>query len=81
MAEPISGSAVIPIDVVLLKFAITMGSVFASIIVIWLGLRAFKDYAGGKYNKPNPQNLYGDTYETPKTMDDAIISFIDKNRL
>jgi hypothetical protein len=80
-AEPISGSAVIPFKTVLIKFGITMGSVLLSIIVIWAGLKSFKEYINQQPQKLDKSSLYGDTLETPKSVDDAVISFIDKNRL
>ncbi len=81
IAEPISGSAVISFKTVLIKFGITMGSVLISIIVIWLGLKSFKEYIGQTPQSIDKNSLYGDTLETPKSVDDAVISFIDKNRL
>ena len=75
------GTSVIPLKTVLIKFAISMGSVILSLLIIWIGLNAYRQYSLSKFPKPNNKDLYGDSLETPKNMEDAVISFIDKNRL
>ncbi len=81
-AEPVAGSAVVPIKTVLIKFAVSMGSVLVSLIVIFVVLALFRKQYGANFNnRGNSADLYGDTLETPKNIDDAVISFIDKNRL
>ena len=79
--EPLVGSNVIPIKTVLVKFGITMGSVLVSLIVIWILLSAYKAYYADEIKKNKSQSLYGDTLNTPKSIEDAVIMFIDKNRL
>jgi len=77
-----TGSSVVPLKTVLVKFAISMGSVLISLIVIFIVLAYFrKQYGGAIDNRNNPDDLYGDSLGTPKNIEDAIISFIDKNRL
>ncbi|MEE3348525.1 MAG: hypothetical protein VZR09_00650 [Candidatus Gastranaerophilaceae bacterium] len=81
-AELVAGSGVVPIKTVLLKFAVSMGSVLVSLIVIFVVLAILKKQYGDKLNnRANTADLYGDTLETPKNINDAVISFIDKNRL
>ena len=77
----VAGENVIPIKTVLIKFGITMGSVLVSLIVIWILLNFYKAYYTQETKKAKTQSLYGDTLDTPKSIDDAVIMFIDKNRL
>ena len=79
--EPVAGSAVIPIQTVLTKFCMTMGSVLLSLVVIWIGLNLYKNYYLKQQQNSNKKELYGDTMDTPKNIEDAVITFIDKNRL
>ena len=81
-AEPVTGSGVVPVKTVLIKFAVSMGSVLVSLIVIFVVLAVLKkQYGANLNNRSNSADLYGDTLETPKNIEDAVISFIDKNRL
>lgn len=65
---------------VLIKFAFTMGGVFVSLVIIWLGLIVFKKMTGNSTNAK--KNIYNDELlNSPKTTDEAILFFINKNRL
>ena len=79
--EPIVGVNVLPFKTVLIKFAVTMGSVLISLLIIWIILRLYKQYYFEEIQKINRESLYGDKLDTPKNIDDALISFIDKNKL
>lgn len=82
LAEPVAvGSSVVPIKTVMIKFGITMGSVLLSLIIIWSVLYSFKKYTADSIKEYNKKALYGDNFRTPTSMDDAIVSFINKNRL
>lgn len=81
-AEPVAaGSAVIPLNTVLIKFGFTMGAVLVSLLIIWAALYSFKKFTAKSINEYKQQSLYGDNFRTPASMDDAIVSFIKKNRL
>lgn len=81
-AEPVTtGSNVMPLNTVLMKFGITMGAVIVSLLIILFGLTAFKKFTAKSMKEYKQQALYGDSFKTSTTMDEAIISFIDKNRL
>lgn len=81
-AEPVvMGSGVIPIKTVLIKFGITMGAVIASLLIIWFALLTFKKYAANSVKEYKQQALYGDNFKTSTNINEAIISFIEKNRL
>ena len=75
------GENVLPIKTVIMKFGITMGSVLISLLIIWILLNFYKAYTAEETKKAKTQSLYGDTLDTPKSIDDAVIMFIDKNRL
>lgn len=64
---------------ILKKFAITMGSVLVSLIVIWFGLNILKKFKLN--NRSHSKDLYNDGLSSPKTVDEAIAFFINKNRL
>lgn len=64
---------------ILAKFGITMGGVFISLLVIWIGLNIFKNYKFKK--KVTNQTSIKTGLKTPETIDDAIVSFINQNRL
>ena len=81
-AEPaVTGSAVIPLNTVFIKFGITMGAVLISLLIIWSGLYSFKKFTAKSIKEYKQQALYGDNFNTATNMDDAIVSFIEKNRL
>ncbi len=64
---------------ILTKFGITMGGVFISLLVIWIGLNIFKNY---KFKtKVANQKAIKTGLKTPENIDDAIVSFINQNRL
>lgn len=64
---------------ILTKFGITMGGVFISLLVIWIGLNIFKNY---KFKtKVTNQKAINTGLKTPENIDDAIVSFINQNRL
>ena len=78
-AENLGGS-VIPVKSILIKFGIAMILVLASLVVIILGLNFMKKF----FKQPSritPKELYNDTLKTPKKIEEAIISFIKKNKL
>lgn len=64
---------------VLGKFSITMGGVLISLLIIWAVLSLVKEF-GTKKTVINSKKLY-DEPQTPKTVDEAIVFFIRKNRL
>lgn len=81
-ADPVvTGSGVIPIKTVLIKFGITMGAVLVSLLIIWFALSTFKKYTANSVKEYKQQALYGDNFKTSTSINEAIISFIDKNRL
>ncbi len=81
-ADPINaGSNVIPIKTVFVKFAITMGSVLLSLLIIWILLYSYKKYSVEAVKEYNQKSLYGDNMKQTKTVGEAIVSFIEKNRL
>ncbi len=73
------GASVMPIPYVLKKFGLTMGGVIVSLAIIWFGLNIFKKFSTKLQN--NNKNLYNDGLNSPKNVDDAIILFINKNKL
>lgn len=75
--EPITGSNVMPIKTVLIKFGIAMGSVIISLLIIWILLNLYKSYYGSKTLKSDNKLLYEEKLNTPKDMDEALIKFID----
>lgn len=64
---------------VLVKFALTMGGVIISLLVIWLGLNIFKKFT--TKTPINKKESSTSSLNTPKTTDEAIIFFINKNKL
>lgn len=81
-AEPVvMGSGVIPIKTVFIKFGITMGAVLASLLIIWFALSTFKKFKATSVKEYKEQSLYGDNFKTSTNINEAIITFIDKNRL
>lgn len=82
LAEPVTaGSSVLPIKTVIIKFLITMAAVLVSLVVLFFALIAYKKYTINSINEYKKNSLYGDNFNTPQTMDDAVISFINKNKL
>lgn len=74
------GSSVLPIKTILIKFGITMVLVIGSLCIIWIGLTFFKK--SSKTSKLlNRKNLYNDNLKQPDSVDEAIISFINRNKL
>jgi len=83
-----AGASALPADLpmksdsiltILKKFALTMGCVGLSLIIIWFGLNIFKKF---KFRKTSSaQDLYNDGLKSPRTVDEAIVLFINKNRL
>ena len=74
------GSSVIPVKKILIKFGISMLLVIVSLVVLVFSLNFLKRF----FKQPSritPKELYNDTLKTPKTIDEAIISFIKKNKL
>lgn len=81
-AQPIAaGSGVLPVKTVIVKFLITMVAVLISLVVVFLLLAAYKKYSDKIIKETQKKSLYGDSYSAPKTMEDAIASFIQKNKL
>lgn len=62
----------------IVKFAFAMGGVVISSLVIFLGLTVYN-----RFFVKNPQYAASedDILRTPKTVDDAVIFFLKKNRL
>ena len=81
LGETVTGTGVIPFKKVLIKFCLAMGAVLVSVFVIWIGLNIFKKHSPESFRNAEEKDLYSDTLETPKSVDEAIISFIDKNKL
>ena len=79
--EVTPGSAVVPVGTIFIKFCITMGAVGLAILIIWVGLLLFKNYAKDQFEKTREQALIKDSVQPIKNVDDAIISFINKNKL
>ncbi len=60
------------------KFALSMGGVILSAIIIFFGLKLYKKFfMEGK----NPDIIKDEILKTPKNTEDAIKFFINKNRL
>lgn len=61
------------------KFIVTMGAVFVSSIVIWLGLTIYNKFfvKGGKREGFEKEDILN----TPKTVEEAVTFFIKKNKL
>lgn len=76
--QPMAGSNVLPVKVVLIKFLITMGLVGIALVLLWCGLIWYKKVC-------NKECILGANRKTklstPTTIDDAVISFIKRNRL
>jgi len=81
IAQPVAGSNVLPFKTVVFKFLITMGAVLVSLIIVFFALIAYKRYSANVIKEHKKKSLYGDSYNAPKTMDEAIASFIMKNKL
>ncbi len=64
---------------VIAKFMITMGAVVVSILLIGAGLCLYKNFLSKKTNPPKA--LLDDKLNSPKTTDEAVAFFINKNRL
>ena len=79
--EVTPGSAVVPVGTIFIKFCITMGAVGLSILIIWICLLLFKNYAKEQFEKTREQALMKDSVQPIKNVDEAIISFINKNKL
>lgn len=61
------------------KFIVTMLGVIFSSIVIWGGLTIYNKFFVKENFKPlDPE---GDTLSTPKTVEDAVVFFIKRNKL
>jgi len=80
-ADTVPGSGVMPVNQVFAKFALTMGAVFLSVLIIWVGLYIFKGYVKDQYEKARSKMMATDSNETPKNVDEAVVSFINKNKL
>lgn len=62
----------------MIKFGLTMGGVALSSIIIYLGLTIYnKFFVKPKYT----HSLEEEILKTPKTKEEAIIFFINKNKL
>ena len=82
IAAPITtGSNVIPLKTVLLKFIITMGAVLVSLVIVFFALITYKKYTINSVNEYKKKSLYGDNFNTPQTLDEAVAEFINKNKL
>lgn len=64
---------------VLVKFAVVMCGVILSLLVIWFGLSLYKKCTAKTFKIG--KNLYNDGLSSPKTIDEALVFFINKNRL
>lgn len=60
------------------KFALAMGGVVLSSLVIFLGLKIYKKLF---VDKTSPNIIKDEILRTPKTTEEAIRFFINKNRL
>lgn len=81
MLENPAFSSPLTINTALTKFGIAMGVVFASCIIIFLLIKVLKNKNGqtsinNVSTEKNPSSL-----ETPKTPEDAIDFYINKNKL
>ena len=79
--DVVPGSNVLPFETVLIKFGITMAAVAVSILIIWICLKMFKSYVKQQFELNRQKILNKDSENTVKNVDDAIVSFINKNRL
>ena len=84
----VQNTAALPADIpmktdsmksVFMKFALTMVGVLVSLFVIWAGLNIFKKFTT-KLPKEKTDRPTSDL-DSPKTTDEAIVFFINKNRL
>lgn len=73
------GASVMPVTAVLKKFGLAMGAVFISLAVIWFGLNMFKKLTTKSLH--NSKDIYNDGLSSPKNVDEAIVFFINKNKL
>lgn len=64
--------------ITLIKFCLAMGGVILSSIVIFAGLKIYKKIF---VDKKNPDIIKDEILKTPKTTEDAIKFFINKNKL
>ncbi len=62
---------------IMIKFIIAMFGVMLASIVIWAGLAIYNKILTGR----NPVSNDDEILKTPKTIDDAVKFFINKNRL
>ncbi len=60
------------------KFALSMGGVLLSCIVIFAGLKLYKKFF---YNRIKTNSLQDEILKTPRTTGEAIKFFINKNKL
>ena len=79
--EVATGSSVVPVGTVLIKFCIAMAAVGVAILIIWISLLLFKNYIKDQFEKNRQQVLNKDFGQQVKNVDEAIISFINKNKL
>jgi hypothetical protein len=62
----------------IVKFSVAMGGVIVASIVIWLGLTVYNKIIEDKSQTILPED---EILTTPKTVDEAVKFFINKNRL
>lgn len=62
----------------IIKFAFAMGGVILSSVLIFAGLTVYNKIF---VKNPHYANSEDDVLKTPKTVDDAIVFFLKKNRL
>ncbi len=77
----VAGSNVMPIGAVFAKFGITMAAVGVSLLIIWGSLTLFKMYVKQQFEQNRQKVLSEESNPKVKNIDDAIISFINKNKL
>ena len=77
------GQNVLPLKTVLVKFLVAMGGVGIALAVLWFGLIFYKKILNKDFCLSLNSNKkdYKHRFSTPKTVEDATISFIKRNRL
>ena len=76
--QPIAGSNVLPVKVVLIKFLITMGLVGVALAILWFVLVFYKKFSNKSWGT---SAKHKSKFYTPTTVEDAAISFIMRNKL
>lgn len=75
-SKPVLNSAVKP---VLVKYGFAMLGIFVATFVLYLGLSLYNKFFVS--SRINDCNLNSDSLRPPKDKEDAVLTFITKNRL